>query len=476
MRNMEVNITTEPFEWAKQNFSNLTTTDIRLNKRIIKIAEAMAKKPGTTLPGLFGTWKDTKAIYRLLNHDSITPAVIQDEHKEICKRRISEKGTYLLIEDTSEFSWSGHQPIEGLGPIGSGKEGMQGFLLQSVLAARYRGINNSVEIIGLPSQQFHIRKPRPKGESRKSSFQMKKRERESQLWTYSGKNLGQTPPDIEWIRICDRGADIYELLLQCQEMRHSFVIRASADRTLVTEESGVSAGTKLFKAAETGTKLGEFKIKLRSRKNIPARVATLSVRARKICLISPKRPRKQMGKMPSIHCWILNVKEINSKAKDKLEWKLLCSRHINNLSDALECIEQYKYRWLIEEYHKAIKTGLGAEKLQLESAHALFAAISIMNIVALRLIDLREKVKEQENVLHQNAILSALEIKILEMKAGKKINTYRELLFAVGQLGGFLGRKGDGTPGMITLWRGMNTLRLMVEGYYLLNKMNKSYG
>jgi hypothetical protein len=172
----------------------------------------------------------------------------------------------------------------------------------------------------------------------------------------------------------------------------------------------------------------------------------------------------------------LNVKEINSKSKDKLEWKLLCSREINNLSDALECIEQYKYRWLIEEYHKAIKTGLGAEKLQLESAHALFAAISIMSIVALRLIELREKVKEQEDDFHNNEIVSDLEVKILEMKTGKKIKTYRELLFAVGQLGGFLGRKGDGTPGMITLWRGMNTLRLLVEGHYLLNKMSVSYG
>ncbi len=469
---MEVNVT----EWAKQNFSNLATDDIRLTKRIIKIAEAMAKKPGTTLPGLFGTWKDTKAIYRLLNHDSITPDVIQDEHKESCKIRISEKGTYLLIEDTSEFSWSGHQPIEGLGPIGSGKSGLQGFLLQSVLAAKYYGVNDPVEIIGIPSQQFHIRKPRPKNETNKSSFKAKSRERESQLWTNSGNNLGKKPSEVEWIRICDRGADIYELLLQCKEMNHSFVIRASTDRTLITEESGVSVGTKLFKAAETGKKLGEYKIKLRSRKNLPARIANLSVRARRICLISPKRPGKKMGALPSIHCWVVNVKEKNNKSKERLEWKLLCSKEIKALSDALECIEQYKCRWLIEEYHKAVKMGLGAEKLQLESAHALFAAISIMSIVALRLIDLRERAKEQENNLHQNEIISELEVRILEMKTGKKITTYRELLFAVGQLGGFLGRKSDGTPGMITLWRGMNTLRLLVEGHQLLSKMSVNYG
>src|SRR3990167_1052961 len=147
--------------WVQKNFSNLSTPDIRLNKRIIKIAEAMANKPGVSLPGLFGTWKDTKAIYRLLSHESITPDSIQSEHKANCMRTISSKGTYLLIEDTSELSWSGHQPIKGLGPIGSGQSGMQGFLLHSVLAAKYFS-RDSLEIIGIPSQQFYIRKPRPK--------------------------------------------------------------------------------------------------------------------------------------------------------------------------------------------------------------------------------------------------------------------------------------------------------------------------
>lgn len=473
---MEVSITNESFEWATHNFSNLSTADARLSKRIMKVAEAMANKPGVTLPGLFGTWKDTKAIYRLWNHSAITPEVIQQKHKENCKMKLSTPGVYLLIEDTSDLSWSGHQPIKGLGPIGSGKAGLQGFLLQSVLAVKYRGIHDSVEIVGIPSQQFHIRKPRPKNETHKSSFKAKSRERESQLWTNSGICLQTTPANVEWIRVCDRGADIYELLLQCQEMQHSFVIRSSVDRRLVTHESGVSVGTKLFKAAETGKKLGEYSLKLRSRKNMPSRTVNLSVRARKICLISPQRPGKKMGRLPPIHCWVVHAKEKNNKSKEKLEWRLLCNKEITNLEDALECIEQYKYRWLIEEYHKAIKTGLGAEKLQLESAHALFAAISMMNIVALRLIDLREKVKEQESNKHNNDILSELEINVLGKKTGKKITTYRELLFAVGQLGGFLGRKSDGTPGMITLWRGMNMLKLLVEGYQLVDKTSNNYG
>ena len=40
----------------------------------------------------------------------------------------------------------------------------------------------------------------------------------------------------------------------------------------------------------------------------------------------------------------------------------------------------------------------------------------------------------------------------------------REFLFGVASLGGHLGRKGDGPPGWLTLWRGWNDLQLMVQG------------
>ena len=62
-------------------------------------------------------------------------------------------------------------------------------------------------------------------------------------------------------------------------------------------------------------------------------------------------------------------------------------------AQAHECALQYASRWLIEEFHKALKTGLGVERLQLESAERLLAAAAIMSVVALRLVGLREQVR-----------------------------------------------------------------------------------
>ena len=46
---------------------------------------------------------------------------------------------------------------------------------------------------------------------------------------------------------------------------------------------------------------------------------------------------------------------------------------------------------------------------------------------------------------------------------------YRE----VAKLGGFLGRKHDGEPGWITIWRGWEKLNNFVHGATLASKMNK---
>ena len=61
-------------------------------------------------------------------------------------------------------------------------------------------------------------------------------------------------------------------------------------------------------------------------------------------------------------------------------------------AQAHECALQYASRWLIEEFHKALKTGLGVERLQLETAERLLAA-ALMSVVALRLVGLREQVR-----------------------------------------------------------------------------------
>jgi hypothetical protein len=50
--------------------------------------------------------------------------------------------------------------------------------------------------------------------------------------------------------------------------------------------------------------------------------------------------------------------------------------------------------------------------------------------------------------------------------------TVREFVRGVAKLGGFLGRAGDGEPGVRVLWRGYQRLQDLVLGFHLLSPAN----
>jgi hypothetical protein len=127
----------------------------------------------------------------------------------------------------------------------------------------------------------------------------------------------------------------------------------------------------------------------------------------------------------------------------------------------------------MEDYHKALKTGLGAERLQFEKAARLFAAVAIMSVVALRVVGLREQVRIAPERPAEAAGLSRLELEVLRATQEHPIGTVREVALAIGRLGGHLNRKRDGLPGWQALWQGMEKLALLVEGVRLAHKVNE---
>jgi hypothetical protein len=158
---------------------------------------------------------------------------------------------------------------------------------------------------------------------------------------------------------------------------------------------------------------------------------------------------------------------------EALEWILLTDWPANTFAEALEVALAYSTRWLIEEFHKALKTGTKAEKLQLETAEALFASIAIKSVVALRLLDLRERVRLSPEAPAEQSGLSELELAVLRERLNRPIKTVREVALAIGRLGGHMNRKGDGLPGWQTLFRGMAKLNDLVEGVRIARKLRR---
>ena len=162
-------------------------------------------------------------------------------------------------------------------------------------------------------------------------------------------------------------------------------------------------------------------------------------------------------------------------AGERLAWLLLGAANVAGVAQAHACARQYATRWLLEEEHKAIKTGLGAERLQLERAQRLFAAVAIMSVGALRRIDLRERLRRPPDAAAVQSGLTPLELDVLRARSGRPLDTVREVALALGRWGGHLNRKSDGLPGWQTLWHGRNTLPALVAGVLIAHRL-KSFG
>jgi hypothetical protein len=64
--------------------------------------------------------------------------------------------------------------------------------------------------------------------------------------------------------------------------------------------------------------------------------------------------------------------------------------------------------------------------------------------------------------------------RLVQDKTGRL--TVRDFVRGVASLGGFLGRKGDGEPGVRALWRGYQRLQDMVFALHLLNSVAEDSG
>lgn len=190
-------------------------------------------------------------------------------------------------------------------------------------------------------------------------------------------------------------------------------------------------------------------------------------------LRAPQRPGAGAGTLPPIAGTAVRVWEaVPPRGAVPLEWILLCDGPVSTFAQAHECALQYASRWLVEDFHKALKTGLGVERLQLETGQRLFAAAAMMSVVALRLVGLREQVRHHPQRPAAAAGLDALTLTVLRSTAQRSIQTVEDVALAIGRLGGHLNRKRDGPPGWQTLWRGMQKLALLVEGVRLSRKLS----
>src|SRR5215469_1658733 len=129
---METTHWLHPDQWAEQTFGQARLGDRRRTRRAVKAAGGMVRDPAASLPKSQQTWKDVKAVYRLLDEPEVTFEALMQPHWQQTRAALQGESVVLLVQDTTEIDLSAHGSMTGLGPIGNGQG--RGFLLQTMLA------------------------------------------------------------------------------------------------------------------------------------------------------------------------------------------------------------------------------------------------------------------------------------------------------------------------------------------------------
>ena len=169
---------------------------------------------------------------------------------------------------------------------------------------------------------------------------------------------------------------------------------------------------------------------------------------------------------------VVVVEEANPpKGEPPVTWRLYTAEPIDSPAHLERIVDGYRCRWVVEEFFKALKTGCGIEKRQLESRHALENALAVYIPIAWRVLRHRTLAK-LDGGSKASLILSKLQIQLLRRASNIKLPrvlTMNTALIAIAALGGHLKR--NGSPGWITLLRGYQRLLTLEEGALLVGKM-----
>src|SRR3989440_6784531 len=221
----------DPKSWAERTFGSVQLHDMRRTRRAVQAATNLAENPLGSLPAQMHTWKETKALYRLLDEPDVTFAALMQPHFHQTREQALCSSVVLLVQDTTDIDLSHRRKISGVGQIGN--ERGRGFFVQTVLAVRAQ----THEVLGCIAQEPFVRIPAPQGEQR---YQRRKREeRETDVWIRQVQTIGTPAPASLWVHVGDRGADMFPFFQACRSTQTHFLVRAGKSRRVQESEEEI---------------------------------------------------------------------------------------------------------------------------------------------------------------------------------------------------------------------------------------------
>ena len=428
--------------WTDQEFAGLDLGDARLDKRARTLMERFTAKPTASIPEACDSWSETCAAYRFLGNDEVSWESILAPHWERTRERMQDHPVVLCIQDTTELDFNG-QEAQGLGPLNY--EARRGMYLHPTYA-----VTPAREPLGVLDAWMWAREKRGKDGVRPGQI-------ESARWIEGYERVAEmaaTLPATRLVYVADREADVVALMRRARDLSTpaDWLVRATHNRSMAD-------GEKLWAHTCNSSSLGEISFTLPARDDQKARSVRQQLWARTVEIADGKTGRL------SVTCVV--AREVGVPAgSEPVEWRLLTNRSIETVEQAIELIEWYRARWEIEIYFHVIKNGCKVEELQLSSIDRIKRALALFMVVAWRVTYLMRMGRTCPD-LDAALCFDPDEIRGAHLLTKKKMPatppTLNEIIRLIAQVGGFLGRKSDGEPGVKTIWRGLSQVHAAAE-------------
>ena len=328
------------------HFGNVSLGDLRRNRRLPQLVDAMVKHPGGTLPEKFSRSADLDAFYHLCSVDDVTHAAVLGAHRAGVLQKLQTTRKFLLVvHDGTELDFTSHESLQNLGQIGNGNR--LGYIAHNSLVVDPQ----QGAVLGLANQILHVREDVPENEG--VAAKRARESRESLLWIKGTDGLPKNPKVVD---VCDRGADTFEFLEHAVRSGRTFVVRSCHERVMLpghldddAERCSLHAYARTLPAQSTSTatvRLDPDVLKQRrqaKREGSTEPIATyreaqLCMSAAPVRLVAPHVRRGNHGKSP-LKVWIIRIWEPNPPAGcEPVEWLLLTNHPVETPAELASAI------------------------------------------------------------------------------------------------------------------------------------------
>jgi hypothetical protein len=470
--------------WVQEEFAHIHFGDKRLNKRFLETVESLSHKASSSINGsCHGVWSKAKGAYRLFGNERVNCQEMFYSHRIETSKRLPGHSQIFCLQDTTHLDFDSHNKTQGLGSISKAyRKHKMGLMLHAALMVTEAGLP-----LGISSLQCWSRVPQEETQQEKQirAYTCAIEEKESFKWLEALQESNVVlPQDSHLITIGDREADIFELLQTAQELNTSFIIRNRQDRTWFTAQG---TRTQLRTALSLAPLLDTMTIFIPKNHQRTQRTARVEIRTsfglipiRNNIVYGPKANTHEHSRREKLPVYIIGIQEPNPpQGVEAVDWVLLTNLPVMDAESAKEKIRWYQLRWKIEEFFRTLKSGCLIEQCRLNTADKLKKITILKSIIAFKLMYLTKAAashpdedctqvlsKEEWQTLyrriHQTATLPA------------KPPTILQAVTWIAKLGGFLHRKSDKLPGLMSLWRGYDILQESIQMARILQ--DHSYG